>query len=117
VLWGATHTAKTVSARSLGRHCYFKGWFDEEKYDDRCDYVVFDDMQHGLLSIPYRDWLGKKEYIVVDAEGASPRKIRWARPCIFVQGAYPLLDRRVERKWMKENVTVVDVTSPLCDYE
>ena len=74
-------------------------------------------MEDGLLSIPYKDWLGKKESFAVEWEHGPAPTIQWGRPCIFVQNEHPLSDSRVDRQWMKENVVVVDVVSPLCDYD
>lgn len=49
VLLGESRLGKTAWARSLGRHMYFRGHFNIDKWDPEAKYIVFDDIPWAFI--------------------------------------------------------------------
>lgn len=118
VLWGPSLTGKTLWARSLGNHLYFRGKFNgkKAKEDERSvDYAVFDDMEGGLKYFPgWKHWFGAQRWFNIRVFHQDPPLILWGKPIIWLSNTDPRNECEAhEIEWLEANAVFVEVHEPI----
>ena len=80
-----------------------------------CEYAVFDDMMHGLYSIPnWKFWLGGQSEFAVGDKYMRKQRIIWGKPCIFIGNNDPRLSLVADEvTWLEKNCVFCEITSDL----
>lgn len=118
VLWGPSLKGKTLWARSLGNHLYFRGKFNgkEARAKERSvDYAVFDDMEGGLKFFPgWKHWLGCQIWFNIRVFHQDPPLIRWGKPCIWLSNTDPRGEVEAhEIDWLEANCIFVEIADTI----
>lgn len=117
VLYGPSRTGKTTWARSLGKHAYWHGEKNLEKFLDMrdvdIDYLVIDDIG-GLKYFPkYKMWLGHQDEIDDHDKWIKKTTINWGRPAIWCSNNDPRDEDAADVDWLNENCTFVYLGSKI----
>ncbi|KAN0085082.1 hypothetical protein V8E54_001549 [Elaphomyces granulatus] len=106
IMYGPSLTGKTTWARSQGPHAYFPGLFMLEGFSPSdVEYAIFDDMMHGIYSIPnWKFWLGGQSEFAIGDKYMRKQRITWGKPCIFIGNSDPRLTLSgTDLSWLEAN--------------
>lgn len=103
---GPTRIGKTAWARSLGRHMYWKGMFNLDKWDDDATYMVVDDIEWKF--VPY-----KKNILTCAGECELTDRYRHKKtvicnkPCIYLTNNWEDYGDVANEEYWRQNTTLV----------
>jgi len=121
VLYGPSQTGKTTWARSLGKHIYVLGLVSGRICSEApdVDYAVFDDIRGGIKFFhSYKEWLGCQAYVTVKELYKEPKQLPWNKPSIWCSNMDPRLEMlQVDIDWMEENVTFIEITDKIVQFD
>jgi len=121
VLYGPSQTGKTTWARSLGKHIYCVGLVsgDELLKAGDVEYAVFDDMRGGMKFFhSFKEWLGCQPHVTVKVLYKEPKVVAWGKVGIWCSNMDPRLEMlQVDIDWMEENVTFIEITDKIVQFD
>lgn len=89
---------------------YFNGSFNLDKWDNTCEYAVFDDFEDWTRFFTYKQFLGaQKEFELADKYRAK-RTVRWGKPSIIVSNEMPNFR---DNNWIMLNCFIETLTNKL----
>ncbi|MCJ1348934.1 hypothetical protein MMC31_007167, partial [Peltigera leucophlebia] len=91
VMWGGSRLGKTLWARSLGKHSYFRGLFVLEGFQPtEVKFAIFDELVNGFSTIPnFKPWFKGEQEFVVEDKYMRKQRIIWGKPSIFIGNSDP----------------------------
>lgn len=109
-LIGPSRLGKTAWARSLGRHIFWRGLFNLEKWDESADYIVVDDVEWDFFPNKKQLLTAMGECEVSD-KYKSKRTLYNYKPAIICLNQMP--DFRQDAEYWRVNAVFVHLTETL----
>lgn len=110
ILVGATRLGKTQWARSLGKHVFWRGMTNLDKWDDSAKYLVLDDIDWEFIP-------SKKQLLTAMGECELTEKYRAKKTVINNKPAIVCCNQmpnfREHYDYWMENAIIVELTSKL----
>nr|WAE42591.1 MAG: replication associated protein [Cressdnaviricota sp.] len=106
-LVGDSRLGKTAWARSLGRHMYFRGMINLDKWDPEARYIVIDDIDFKFIPGP-KAWLTCNGEVEVTDKYKRKRTVTMDKAVIYLTNGEDLTEFIDDPYW-RRNMAFVDV--------
>jgi hypothetical protein len=114
VIVSPTRLGKTTWARSLGRHIYFNGQLNWDRYDKDARYAILDDIP--MQFIPKKTQMfGCQQEFETSQKYQKVRSIKWGIPVIYLTNNSRFLDKEEDwfKDWFEQNMITINIFDKL----